>query len=428
MTEVKVRGFLTREELEGIGRVRARAAMPVAVLMPSWWTRDQVRASSKVVGRHSAVAAYYKPKLLAATTKPAHQAVLKAMTVDAFIAGSLAAVAALPHRIRPVDLGQPVNWKPGWAETSGIRASGDVPDSLQDQLDGTENGNNPDTDAAADQQATTQSAYAAEAGAQESYDISGVSQYNVIPDGTACEVCQGEADGSPYSTDDDDDQPPFHNGCECETEPVDDGQEMPDEDVAPVEATDEVQPVTGADAKVIGDSVNVSPDEMEQIQKYQSSSKGLNGALRKQADDPTAKMGAAGKKQDKALQSIMNKNGLPHDTSLYRGIPPHVDPVSAASHDPAYLSTADRPGHALAFAHGPMGPGGVQETGTLIRYDMPAGSRFAPSVGITPGNGPNVIDGGEVILDKGLSFVSAGTDTVEVNGEQVDVVVMKPAP
>ena len=191
----------------------------VSVRQPRWWlAQRQVRSNPKA--RFASVAEHYAPLLAQASSGTEHQQLLQALVTDAWLAGVFGA-AKLSSVISDAltadqTLGAPDDWAPGWAETASLPDS--IPDALQALLDSTSNATMPDDSDAADAQADTASAYAADDGAQEAYSVAGIDQWNSVPDADACQNCLDAADAGPYDTGDD--GPPWHNGCGCESEPV----------------------------------------------------------------------------------------------------------------------------------------------------------------------------------------------------------------
>jgi hypothetical protein len=185
---------------------------------PRWWLESRADTSKT---RFAAVSAYYASKLAAAATAAEHHQVLMDLTVDAWIAGALAAGKLSPTIASALTddlaLGADLDtWQPGWAESADL--PDDLPQALTDLLDSTDNAGMPDSDDLADSQADTCAAYACDDGAQAAYAAAGVDQWNSVPDASACQICMDKADSNPF--DSGDDGPPWHNGCGCESAPV----------------------------------------------------------------------------------------------------------------------------------------------------------------------------------------------------------------
>lgn len=183
---------------------------------PRWWLSNRQNPKS----RFAPVAAYYASKLANASTTAQHQETLKNLTVDAWLAGVFGAGKALTVISDALTDDQTLgatDWVPGWAE--GADLPDDLPADLQALLDSIDNAQNPENEDDAAAQADTASAYAADDGAQAAYSAGGVEQWNSVADAGACEFCLSKEDGSPYSLDED--GPPWHNGCGCESEPID---------------------------------------------------------------------------------------------------------------------------------------------------------------------------------------------------------------
>ena len=175
-------------------------------------------------GRATAVANYYRPKMVAAYTTgtpTAIAAVLPPLWTDGYYAG-----------VDSADGDTPDDWSPGWAETN--QAPDDASSTLLDKLAAvgaaaagisaflSSPDNNNDPADLGDQATDTEAASSAEDGAQDTYASNGVSQWNIELDDGACEKCQdAEADG-PYDVGDDDvdDILPVHPGCGCESRPI----------------------------------------------------------------------------------------------------------------------------------------------------------------------------------------------------------------
>jgi hypothetical protein len=166
------------------------------------------------------VATFYGHKL--ATATPAtYPEIAKAMTIDGWVQGANAAKAGLAGSDDmdddTVDMGAPVNARPGWALTADTSAIA-LPVALTALISGAMHADPPspsDADASAD----TATAYASEAGSQNAYQAGGVTSYNVENDDDACQMCQDVADGGPYDVGDD---PvcPVHSGCGCHSIPI----------------------------------------------------------------------------------------------------------------------------------------------------------------------------------------------------------------
>jgi hypothetical protein len=185
---------------------------------PRWWLSNRSAADPKT--RFAKVAEHYAPLLNSASTAAQHHQVLMDLTVDAWVAGALAAGKLAPAIADALTddqtLGAPDDWEPGWAETADL--PDELPDELQSLLDGTENASMPDDLDAAEAQAETCAAYACGDGADAAYAAGGIDKFDSVPDASACQTCLDAADSGPYDVGDD--GPPWHNGCGCESVPV----------------------------------------------------------------------------------------------------------------------------------------------------------------------------------------------------------------
>ena len=152
---------------------------------------------------------------------------LKAVTIDAWVSGSLALAAYGVDGLSEDDietllaaqLGTAVtDWAKGWAaDNIASMDLTDAPDALTSLLDSISNAS-PDADA--DDQEQGAAAWASSAGAQEAMAQAGVTKWDSVANANACQICLDKESGGPYVVGGDAARPPYHNACDCESVPA----------------------------------------------------------------------------------------------------------------------------------------------------------------------------------------------------------------